>query len=95
MLTLNIAIRFRWAVCQLDISRRMITVDEIKEALESLPETLDETYECIFAAIPQHERRIAQRTLCLLSNPPEQSLAFTSDIITFVSMVFEKWNLPS
>jgi len=73
----------------------MIEVDDIRAALEQLPETLDETYERIFAAIPQHERRIAQRALCILAAPPEQRYNDVSDTIAFVSMVFEKWDMPS
>ena len=94
MLIVTVQSRFRWAVCQLDILRRVIAVDDIRNALESLPETLDETYERIFAVIPQHDRRIAQRTMCLLSTPQDQLNAFdVSDPDSFVSMVFEKWDM--
>ncbi|CAM1503273.1 Fc.00g080490.m01.CDS01 [Cosmosporella sp. VM-42] len=45
---------FRWAVCQLDLLRRarLQTVEGIEIALRSLPKTLDETYERIFASVP-------------------------------------------
>ncbi len=59
---------FRWVVCQLDNLRRLHQVSKIKEAIRSLPETLDETYERIFSCIPEEERglvRCALHLLCL------------------------------
>ncbi|KAK5653029.1 hypothetical protein OQA88_9315 [Cercophora sp. LCS_1] len=44
---------FRWVVCQMDILGRLEPRREIVDkALETLPETLDETYERIFLQIP-------------------------------------------
>jgi hypothetical protein len=46
--------RFRWAVCQLDILKRLKPDGStIRAALSNLPKTLDETYERIFLAIPE------------------------------------------
>ena len=48
--------RFRWAICQLDILKRLRPdASIIKAALSNLPKTLDETYERIFFAIPQDD----------------------------------------
>ena len=53
---------FRWAVCQLDILRRLNRMGKIRTALQSLPETLDETYERIFSSIhPEKEIWFAMR----------------------------------
>ncbi|KAF4962594.1 hypothetical protein FSARC_9372 [Fusarium sarcochroum] len=54
---------FRWAVCQLDILRRLKTTEEIEEALECLPETLDETYERIFAMIHPADRQLVRHAM--------------------------------
>jgi len=59
-------LRFRWAVCQIDILRRLKTKREIRFALQDLPETLDETYERIFKCISLRERHIARTTLSMI-----------------------------
>ena len=48
---------FRWAACQLDILRRVHHRSKIREAIKTLPETLDETYERIFSYITATEER--------------------------------------
>src|SRR6202012_6250483 len=48
--------RFRWAICQLDILKRLrADVSTIRAALSNLPKTLDETYERIFLGIPEDD----------------------------------------
>ena len=59
--------RFRWAVCQLDILRRLNNIADIREALCQLPETLDETYERILTAIPSECQAMARKSLHLLA----------------------------
>ncbi|KAJ4245002.1 hypothetical protein NW762_014208 [Fusarium torreyae] len=54
---------FRWAVCQLDILRRLKTTEEIDQALCSLPETLDETYERIFAMIHPADKQLVRHAV--------------------------------
>lgn len=50
------ASRFRWAICQLDILKRLRPdVSTIRAALSNLPKTLDETYERIFLTIPEDD----------------------------------------
>lgn len=54
---------FRWAVCQLDILRRLHHQSKIREAIKCLPETLDETYERIFSYISGEEKEFVRHTL--------------------------------
>jgi hypothetical protein len=49
--------------CQMDIIRTCICQDEIIQALESLPETLDETYQRILQSIPINRSKDALRIL--------------------------------
>ena len=56
--------RFRWAVCQLDVIRRLkCERDIVMKALRNLPRTLDETYDRVFAIIPEDERLIVHHVL--------------------------------
>lgn len=48
---------FRWAACQLDILRRLHHQSKIREAIKTLPKTLDETYERIFSYITTTDER--------------------------------------
>ncbi|KAF4462848.1 Vegetative incompatibility HET-E-1 [Fusarium albosuccineum] len=54
---------FRWAVCQLDILRRLKSIKRVRRAISSLPETLDDTYERIFAHIDPGHRDLVRHTL--------------------------------
>lgn len=54
---------FRWAVCQLDILRRLYHQLKIREAIKSLPKDMDETYERIFSYITDEEKEIVRHTL--------------------------------
>jgi len=54
---------FRWAVCQLDILRRLIHQSKIREAIKSLPKDMDETYERIFSYIADGEKEIVRHAL--------------------------------
>lgn len=57
---------FRWAVCQLDILRRLHPKFKIREAIRSLPETLDETYERIFSCIDVEDQDLVRHALHLV-----------------------------
>lgn len=57
---------FRWAVCQLDILRRLHHQSKVREAIRSLPETLDETYERIFSCIAEENRGLVRCAIHLL-----------------------------
>ncbi|KAL8403776.1 hypothetical protein RB594_008870 [Gaeumannomyces avenae] len=68
---------FRWAACQLDIlsTQNHDTETEVLEALDALPETLDQTYESVLAKIPlQHQKKI-RLALCELIDPEFNSKA--------------------
>jgi ankyrin repeat domain-containing protein 50 len=45
--------RFRWVVCQIDMLRKCFTLHALRKALNSLPKTLDETYERILMNIDE------------------------------------------
>lgn len=57
---------FRWAKCQLDVLESCLAYEELNDALEPLPDTLDETYARIVNAIPGRHKVNATRTLQLL-----------------------------
>ena len=54
---------FRWAVCQLDILRRLKHQNKVRQAIRNLPETLDETYERIFSCIAPEDVDIVRHCL--------------------------------
>ncbi|KAK4141538.1 uncharacterized protein C8A04DRAFT_14034 [Dichotomopilus funicola] len=54
---------FRWAVCQLDILRRLKHQNRVREAIKNLPETLDETYERIFSCIAPEDVDLVRHCL--------------------------------
>ncbi|KAI9762711.1 MAG: hypothetical protein M1840_001178 [Geoglossum simile] len=58
---------FRWAICQLVALRKCFKVAKIREALNSLPETLGETYERIFRDVPSGYEREVRTILMLLT----------------------------
>ncbi|TGJ80343.1 hypothetical protein E0Z10_g8423 [Xylaria hypoxylon] len=57
---------FRWAVCQLDVLKRMRNSSDIRSALEKLPRDIFETYERILMDIPVNEREFAKTALALI-----------------------------
>ncbi|KAK3400448.1 hypothetical protein B0T20DRAFT_145963 [Sordaria brevicollis] len=56
---------FRWAVCQLDILRRLncATDEEVRQTLKTLPEDLDETYMRIFNLIRPEDLELVRFTI--------------------------------
>ncbi len=54
---------FRWAVCQLDILRRLKHQNKVRRAIRNLPETLDEAYERIFSCIAPEDVDIVRHCL--------------------------------
>ena len=60
--------RFRWVVCQFDAIRKCKKAKQVREALNTLPKTLDETYERILSNIPdeyiEDVRRVLQCLIC-------------------------------
>lgn len=59
--------RFRWVSCQVDALRRCRRASSIREALDNLPETLDETYDRILLSIPHEDRKDALAALHFLA----------------------------
>ena|SRR5438046_7708293 len=59
--------RFRWATCQLETVRKCRRMTQIQQALKTLPETLDETYDRILSSIAKEDREDAKFVLQLLS----------------------------
>ena len=60
----NICVRFRWAVCQIDVLQRLNhTREAVRKALADLPKTLDETYDRLFLTIPEDDRSIVHHVL--------------------------------
>ncbi|KAF8549459.1 ankyrin [Imleria badia] len=59
---------FRWVQCSLDTLNRCVTREQVRDALNSLPKGLDETYERILRAINANawEGQLAQRALVWL-----------------------------
>ena len=63
---------FRWVKCQLDVLRNWTTIRDLKKTLETLPPTLDETYERILVCIDKDDRekaRIALQWLAFSARP--------------------------
>ena len=60
--------RFRWVQCSIDTLNRCVTQNEVRLALDSLPEGLEKTYERILLAIDSaaREGRLALRALVWL-----------------------------
>lgn len=56
-------IRFRWAVCQLDALGKCLSLHELREALRSLPKTLDDTYARILCSIDEYRSENALKIL--------------------------------
>lgn len=54
---------FRWAVCQLDILRRLDDISKVRAALKDLPQTLDDTYIRIFSYIDENDWPLLRHTL--------------------------------
>ncbi|KAH7357075.1 hypothetical protein BKA65DRAFT_534818 [Rhexocercosporidium sp. MPI-PUGE-AT-0058] len=59
---------FRWVVCQMDNLKMLNTEPEVRNALNELPKTLDETYERSLYCIPMENQIMARTTLHLLSS---------------------------
>ena len=58
----DVSYRFRWVVCQRETLRRSVNRN-LREILEKLPKTLDETYERVLNNIDEDNRDHARRLL--------------------------------
>ena len=66
-------VRFRWVVCQLDSLGGCFDLVHLRQALASLPKTLDDTYARIFCNIDNHYNHYSRQILKIL-----QWLSFSS-----------------
>ncbi|KAH7115873.1 hypothetical protein B0J11DRAFT_593496 [Dendryphion nanum] len=57
---------FRWVTCQLFVLGRKRSEEDVRMALKQLPETLDETYERIFLAIPSEDWLYVRKVLIFI-----------------------------
>ena len=73
-----ISYRFRWAACQLDAIKKCPSVKKVREALNNLPKTLDETYERILLSIDEDYRDIVLEAL--------RWLCFSIDVLTVAEL---------
>lgn len=68
MLTDTSSSRFRWVYCQLDLLSRLRTPGAVRNALKSLPPTLDKTYETLLSRIDGDEdKKLTREILELLA----------------------------
>jgi ankyrin repeat protein len=59
--------RFRWVACQIDALEDCLDYPTLRTALDSLPETLNETYARMIRAIPANRKETAFRILQFLT----------------------------
>jgi hypothetical protein len=76
-------IRFRWVYCQLDKLRQCLP-SSVRQTLEELPESLDETYERIVMDIKRTNKAQAYRMLqCLAVAIRPLSVAELAELLAF------------
>jgi hypothetical protein len=66
-MTLVTECRFRWVACQLDALQKSRSVNELHRTLQSLPKTLELTYERILSQIDENDRHRARALLYWLA----------------------------
>jgi hypothetical protein len=86
-------IRFRWVVCQLDMLPNCVTLPALRKALESLPKTLDETYECILTNIDESYASDVRKLLQFLTFSP-RAMSLT-ELVDMPAIDVEGKNLNS
>ncbi|KIJ47090.1 hypothetical protein M422DRAFT_164569, partial [Sphaerobolus stellatus SS14] len=62
---------FRWIECQVDVLKKCRRPYDVKKALGSLPQTLDETYKRILLAVEEEDRIYVARLLTWVIFTPE------------------------
>lgn len=63
---LTLSVRFRWVACQLDSLRDCFDLLHLRQALKSLPKTLDDTYARILCNIDDHYNHYNRQILKIL-----------------------------
>ncbi|KAK4200786.1 hypothetical protein QBC40DRAFT_279442 [Triangularia verruculosa] len=72
---------FRWANCQILTLRTLNTQQAVRKALNTLPATLDETYERILCSIPEASKPLAFRAFAILCSDRRSSTALTAELL--------------
>ncbi|KAI0199678.1 hypothetical protein F4808DRAFT_471324 [Astrocystis sublimbata] len=79
---------FRWAVCQLDVLKRTRGSENVREAIQRLPEDIFSTYERILTEIPPSEREFARTALALICS--DTAGIPTAEVLVKASL----WSVP-
>lgn len=75
--------RFRWVACQLDHLEQCDSDQQCRDALKSLPPTLDETYERILDRVPKSKQRLTDLALnCIAYASPKLNLHQLREILS-------------
>jgi hypothetical protein len=76
------------------VLQRLRTANDIRAALEDLPETLDETYERILGLISSQDRKIARMALCFLCAKEKLPGPGVDHIYhnILIPLVFDNWD---
>lgn len=76
--------RFRWAACQLDVLSSCLNLSKLRRALNSLPKTLDETYDRILGDInPLFKQEVFDILQWLTCSRRPLSLKEVAEIVAF------------
>jgi hypothetical protein len=79
---LNHSTRFRWVFCQLGALKKCHSIRELRESLESLPDTLEETYARILSSIDsKHARTVYQILQWLAFSARPLRLTEVADVV--------------
>lgn len=85
--------RFRWAACQLDVLSGCLSLGKLRQSLDSLPETLDETYDRILCKIdPLFKREVLHILQWLTYSLRPLSLDEVAEVIAFDVDSDDKFN---
>ncbi|KIJ42493.1 hypothetical protein M422DRAFT_171018 [Sphaerobolus stellatus SS14] len=75
---------FHWVECQVDVLKKCRRPYDVKKALGSLPQTLDETYKRILLAVEEEDRIYVVRLLTwVIFTPTPLCLDFLAEAIIF------------
>ena len=85
--------RFRWAACQLDVLSGCLSLGKLRHTLDSLPETLDETYDRILCKIdPLFKREVLHILQWLTCSLRPLSLDEVAEVVAFDVDSDDKFN---
>ena len=88
--------RFRWAACQLDVLSGCLSLGKLRQTLDSLPETLDETYDRILCQIdPLYKREVLHILQWLTCSLRPLFLDEVAEIVAFDVDSDDKFNVEN